>query len=230
MDSRNTKTNIVVEKSRVGGKTSSCRSKSQRVNPMPPTLPSQRATNRNLHSYKGPEDYVESVDEAINDIFLPVLFGQTEQLPEELRELFTLPPAQGGLDIPDMKAEAPQQYAASKLITAPHVAAICTRSTLMPVGEQTMEDLKRQQQSLKTTAANMRREAIDASLSPDLLRATIQARDEGASSWLNAVTLEEQDMILNKQQFRDALRFRYNLPLADLPSHCACGDRFTFNH
>ena len=84
---------------------------------MPPTLPSQRATNRNLHSYKGPEDYVESVDEAINDIFLPVLFGQTEQLPEELRELFTLPPAQGGLDIPDMKAEAPQQYAASKYPT-----------------------------------------------------------------------------------------------------------------
>ena len=105
---------------------------------MPPTLPSQRATNRNLHSSKGPEDYVESVDEAINDIFLPVLFGQTEPLPEELRELFTLPPAQGGLGIPDIKAEAPQQYAASKLIIAPHVAAICTRSTFMPVGEQTI--------------------------------------------------------------------------------------------
>ena len=144
------------------------------------------------------EDYVEPADEAINDIFVPVLFGQTARLPDELRELFTRPPAQEGLGIPDMKAEAPQQYAASKLIIAPHVAAICTRSTFMPVGEQTVEDLKRQQQSLKTTAA--------------------------------AVTLEEQDVILNKQQFRDALRFRYNLPLADLPSHCACADRFTFSH
>ena len=144
------------------------------------------------------EDYVEPADEAINDIFVPVLFGQTARLPDELRELFTRPPAQEGLGIPDMKAEAPQQYAASKLIIAPHVAAICTRSTFMPVGEQTVEDLKRQQLSLKTTAA--------------------------------AVTLEEQDLILNKQQFRDALRFRYNLPLADLPSHCACADRFTFSH
>ena len=140
---------------------------------MPPTLPSQRATNRNLHSYKGPEDYEESVDEAINDIFLPVLFGQTEPLPEELRELFTLSPPQEGLGIPDMKAEAPQQYAASKLIIARHVAAICTRSTFMPVGEQTMEDLKRQQQPLKTTAATLRRKAIDTSLSPDLLKATM---------------------------------------------------------
>jgi len=94
------------------------------------------------------EDYVEPIDETINDIFLSVLFGQTESLSGELRELFTLPPAQGGLGLPDLKAEAPQQYAASKLITVPHVAAIRTQSTFMPVGEQSMEDLKQQQQSL----------------------------------------------------------------------------------
>ena len=233
LNSRNIKTNIVVEKSRGGGKTSSCWRKSQRINPTMPTLPSQRVANWNLHILCAEltlEDYVEPADEAINDIFVPVLFGQTARLPEELRELFTRPPAQEGLGIPDMKAEAPQQYAASKLIIAPHEAAICTRSTFMPVGEQTVEDLKRQQHSLKTTAATMRREAIDASLTPDLLRATMQARDKGASSWLNAVTLEEQDLILNKQQFRDALRFHYNLPLADVPSYCACVDRFTFSH
>ena len=35
---------------------------------------------------------------------------------------------------------------------------------------------------------------------------------------------------MNKQQFRDSLCLRYNLQLADLPSHCACGDRFTVSH
>ena len=100
----------------------------------------------------------------------------------------------------------------------------------MPVDEQTLEDLKRQQQSLKTTTVNMRRKAIDASLSPDLLRWTMQARDKDASSWLNAVALDKQDLTLNKQQFRDSLRLRYNLQLADLPSHCACGDLFTVSH
>ena len=79
-------------------------------------------------------------------------------------------------------------------------------------------------------AANLRREAIDASLSPNLLRSTMLARDKGASSWLNAVPLEEQGLTLNKQQFRDSLCLRYNLQLADLPSHCACGDRFTVSH
>jgi len=69
------------------------------------------------------EDYVEPIDEAINNIFLPVLFCQMEPLPDGLRKLFTLPPEQEGLGIPDLKAEASQQYAASKLITAAHVAA-----------------------------------------------------------------------------------------------------------
>ena len=70
----------------------------------------------------------------------------------------------------------------------------------MPPDEQTLEDLKRQQQSLKTTAVNMRREAVDASLPPDLRWSTMQARDKDASSWLNTVPLEEQELTLNKQQ------------------------------
>ena len=69
------------------------------------------------------EDYVEPIDEVINDIFLPVLCRQREHLPDELRELFTLPLAQGGLGIPDLKAEVSLQYAASNIMIAPHVAA-----------------------------------------------------------------------------------------------------------
>ena len=88
----------------------------------------------------------------------------------------------------------------------------------MPMDEQTVEDPKRQQQLLKTTAANMRGEAIVPSLLPDLLRLTMQARDKGAGSWLNAVPLaEQQDLTLNKQQFRDSVRLRFNMQLADLP-------------
>ena len=34
----------------------------------------------------------------------------------------------------------------------------------------------------------------------------------GASSWLTALPLSEHGFVLNKQQFRDALLLRYNLP------------------
>ncbi|CAH3139305.1 unnamed protein product, partial [Porites lobata] len=40
-----------------------------------------------------------------------------------------------------------------------------------------------------------------------------QSRDKGASSWLNAMPLADKGLALNKQEFRDSLRLRYDLPL-----------------
>ena len=201
---------------------------------MQPTLRQSCPTSSNAKTGRG-KTTLYSLQSSLLSARFPLhqwIFGQTEPLPNELRELFTLPRAHGVLGIPDLKPEAPRQYAASKLITVPHVGTIRTQGTFMPVGEQIVEDLKRQQQSLKTRAANLRREAIDASLSPNLPRSTMKATDKGVSSWLNAVPFEEQGLTLNKQQFRDSLSLRYNLQLADLPSHCRVeiGDRFTVRH
>ena len=67
-------------------------------------------------------------------------------------------------------------------------------------------------------------ESIDSTLSPDLLRLVIQSRNKGASSWLNAMPLADQDLAMNKQEFRDSVRLRYNLSLVDLPSLCVSGE------
>ena len=47
-----------------------------------------------------------------------------------------------------------------------------------------------------------------------------QARDKWVSSWFNAIPLEEQGLSLNKEQFKDTIRLRYDLPLSGLQSHC----------
>ena len=73
-------------------------------------------------------------------------------------------------------------------------------------------------------------ETIDTSLSNELLRLVNRSRDKEASSWLNTIPFEEQRLAINKQEFRDALRLLYNIPLQDLPSSCVCGERFTINH
>ena len=168
------------------------------------------------------EDYVDPVQEVIEDLLLPTLFGQSEPLPNEVRRLATLATGQGGLGIPDLKSEAPQQFAASRLLTTAHVDSITSQSSIMVPGERSMEELKRHQQLLKRASAKEKMDSIDSSLSPD--------RDKGASSWLNAMPLADQGLALNKQEFRDSLRLRYDLPLADLPSHCVCGDKFTVGH
>ena len=57
-----------------------------------------------------------------------------------------------------------------------------------------------------------------------------QARDKGASSWLNTIPLKEQGFGLNKEEFMDSLRLRNSLPLKGLPNQCVCGDEFSVNH
>ena len=93
-----------------------------------------------------------------------------------------------------------------------------------------MEERKREINAQRRAAAKSRIDRIDESLSPDLLQAVQQIRDKGASSWLNAIPIDEHGLPLNKQEFRDSLCLRYNLPLPNLPSYCACGEVFTVNH
>ncbi|CAB3982253.1 Hypothetical predicted protein [Paramuricea clavata] len=154
------------------------------------------------------EEYVDPIHEAIDDLFLPTLFVQVEPLPGELRQLFTLTPAQGGLGIPDLRIDAPQQYAASTSMTTSHVESIVTQRPFKTKGDVSTEDRKIYHQSLKTASVKTRMETIDSSLSNELMRLVNQSRDKGASSWLNAISLEEQDLAMNKQEFRDSLRLR----------------------
>ena len=44
-------------------------------------------------------------------------------------------------------------------------------------------------------------------------------QEPGASNWLTALPLREADFSLNKQEFRDALAIRYNIPIKGLPQN-----------
>ena len=174
------------------------------------------------------EEYVDPIEEVIHTSFLPSLFGRVKALPEELKELVSLSTVQGVIGIPDLKRESLEQFNASLDITAPHVNSIVSKlhhsSTRADGGKKCEINAKRR------AAAKSPIERIDGSLSPDLLQAVQQTRDKGARSWLNAIPMEEHGLALNKQEFRDSLCLRYNLPLPNLPSYCVCGEMFTVNH
>ena len=136
------------------------------------------------------------------------------------------------MGIPDLTCESLEQFNvfnASLDITAPHVNSIVTQSSIIPAREL-MEERKCEINAKSRAAAKSRIDRIDESLSPDPLQAVQQARDKGASSWLNVIPIEEHVLALNKQEFRDSLCLRYNLPLPYLPSYCACEEMFTVNH
>lgn len=173
------------------------------------------------------EEYVDPVRQVIDEMFLPALFGQAEPLPDELSELLTLTPAQGGLGIPDLTTEAPQQYSASKTFTKQHVESIKSQSEVMNTNEQLVEELKRDLRTLKAENAKSKIESIDASLNPEPHTASQRQRCKFLAECL---TPQRPGLTLNKQEFRDSLRLRYNLPLQDLPSTCACGEPSNVSH
>ena len=111
-----------------------------------------------MESFK---EYVDPSEEVIHTSFLPSLFGRAEPLPEELRELVKLSPAQGGIGIADLD------------ITAPHVNSIVIQSSTNPAREL-MEERKREINAQRRASAKSRIDRIDESLSPDLLLAVQQ--------------------------------------------------------
>ena len=85
---------------------------------MPPTSPSQMATNRNLHilclqltHWKTRWNQLMKRSTIFSFQFFLVRRNRSLMSSENY--------SQGGLGIPDLKSEASQQYVASKLITAP---------------------------------------------------------------------------------------------------------------
>ena len=54
--------------------------------------------------------------------------------------------------------------------------------------------------------------------------------EKGTSVWLTVLPLRDMGFNLNKREFSDAIKLRYDWPVDDIPSTCVCGDVFTVDH
>ena len=61
-------------------------------------------------------------------------------------------------------------------------------------------------------------------------RAVELATEKGSSNWLTVIPLKELDYKLNKKEFRDAIKLRYDWEITDTPMICACGVQFSVDH
>ena len=59
---------------------------------------------------------------------------------------------------------------------------------------------------------------IKNSLTPKTQRAVELASEKGASNWLTVIPIDEMGFSLNKGEFRDALKLRYDWEIAVKPS------------
>ena len=93
-----------------------------------------------------------------------------------------------------------------------------------------MNDIKNQKIREQSNKLLDKAKVIVEKQSPQTVRAVQEAKMPGASSWLSALPLAEYGFSLNKSEFRDSIRLRYNKPLKGLPSKCSCGQKYDTNH
>ena len=61
-------------------------------------------------------------------------------------------------------------------------------------------------------------------------RAVEFATEKGSSNWLTVIPLKELDYNLNKKEFRDAFKVRYDWEITDTPMICSYGVQFSVDH
>ena len=64
---------------------------------------------------------------------------------------------------------------------------------------------------------------IKNSLTLKTLRTVELASEKGASNWVTVIPIDEMVFTLNKGEFRDALKLRYDWEIPNKPSICVCG-------
>ena len=185
-----------------------------------------------LRTIENFEQYLEPIDTFLTDNFIPTLFGS--DTPNDVpREVLSLNPSEGGLGINILSQDANNQFLASTNITRPHVQSIISQENIKRSSNsdgKTTQELGNENKTRNRQWKMEKMDELDRAL-PDELKAFVeQARDKGASSWLNALPINDQNLTLNKEEFRDALRLRYNQPLPNLPTTCPCGERFNVTH
>ena len=76
----------------------------------------------------------------------------------------------------------------------------------------------------------MQCEQVRESLPSKTERAVELAKEKGVSNWFTVIPIKEMNFNLNKREFRDAIKLRYDWEIADLPAMCTCGDLFIVDH
>ena len=135
----------------------------------------------------------------------------------------------GGLGIINPSQDAGLQYQASMKTTAPLVENIVSQVHETP-DDTVVSALQQSARREKNEVLRTRLHEIKNSLTLKTQRAVELASDKGASNWLTVIPIDEMGFTLNKGEFRDALKLRYDWEIADKPSICVCGDVFNVDH
>ena len=92
-----------------------------------------------------------------------------------------------------------------------------------PPDETEIKTLQASARREKDDLLKMQCEQVREALLSKTERTVELATEKGASNWLTVIPIKEMNFNLNKREFRDAIKLRYDGEIADLPAMCTVG-------
>ena len=178
-----------------------------------------------LRTIPGITDILKPLDEVFRHYFLPALFGG-HIVNDIERELISLPPRFGGLGIKIVHQNANFEYENSQKMTANLKSSILKQD----MNENEQSKTKQQIKSDRLKLHQEKLTKLRSEMNDHEKRQNEANQENGSYNWLTTLPIKENGYDLNKEQFWDALRIRYNWELPRLPSECSCGNKFNLAH
>ena len=128
----------------------------------------------------------------------------------------------GGLGLGNPSLEARREYASSVKVTKPLVEQIVSQSHQLPEDSLT-KPAQQEVRSERPKELEHRAERIKEMTPRKTQRALDLATEKGLSAWFTVLPLQDLGFNLNKREFRDAVKLRYDWPLKISPPHVFVG-------
>ena len=140
-----------------------------------------------------------------------------------------VPVRKGGLGFTDPVVTSSLKYEASIKVTNRLVRRIVEQEHQPPDATE-IRTLQLSTRKQKDDCLSERLGQVKNSLPRKAARAVELATEKESSYWLTVIPLKELDHNLNKKEFRDAIKLRYDWQITDTPKICACGVKFSVDH
>ena len=179
-----------------------------------------------LRTFPKVHDLLEPLENAISQVLIPAI---TERKSNQLDwTILALPVRLGGLGLGNPCLKASREYASSVKVTTPLVEQVVSQSHKLP--EDSLVISAQQAVTRERSKEFEDREERIKEMTPRKTKRALDLAERGSSAWLTVLPLRDLGFNLNKRQFRDAVKPRYDWPVDDIPSTCACGEVFKVDH
>ena len=136
----------------------------------------------------------------------------------------------GGMGIPVFPEIVNIEFQNSSLLTKEHVSLIARQERTYGNQKETVNNIKMKIKRDRQEYNQQKLIDIKSRLTSQQCRLNDINTEQGASTWLSTLSIEEKGYMLNKQEFWDLVNIKYRLPLSRTSRTSICRNNFNIEN